>query len=141
MKLRPLLLLSFAAALSCEPYPYIGTKVVLPPGVQGPKERLHIEIASSRDARDLKSDELGPWRFSEIHEESDGFTVAFATTIGGQTFTYAHVWFDVNDNGVLDSGDAVGDLAPAPFHAVDQGMFSCASNHNTAPNIVMVRVP
>jgi hypothetical protein len=140
MKLQGPLLCLLATFLSCEAYPYIVTKVILPPGILGPKERLHLESSSGRSAHDPKP-ELSAMGFTEIAPEVDGFTVMFATAIGGQTYTYARFWFDANDNGVLDSGDAAGDLRPAPFPAYDRGMFSCASNRNKAPDILMARVP
>lgn len=130
---------ALSVVASCESYPLIATSVQLPPGIRADPTQLHLETASGTDF--AFAPKLEPAGFSEIHPAGDHFEVLFPTRIGTATFTYARVWLDLNGDGVLDGGDAVGELSPAPFRATDRGMFSCATNQNVAPSIVLKPKP
>jgi hypothetical protein len=57
----------------------------------------------------------------KVKETAKGFTVEL-TLHGGRHFVQIVGWFDANDNGRVDRGDAIGSL-PSPVLAEDHGLF------------------
>jgi len=119
---------------ACEAMPRIMTTVSLPAGLAVSREQLHLEAASR--PRPPFVPEYEARHLGSFERTAHGATIVFSTGIGNETYTYARVWVDVDRSGTLSRGDLTGELAPAPFRAIDRGMFSCSSNVNRAPNIV-----
>lgn len=126
------------ALLACgEPMPAVQVAVRLPPGAVPDAARLHVESDDSSDRAFVPHlSRAGSTIQKTLH---DGFLVRLDTSIGPTRYVVAHVWYDANGDGRVDSGDAVGDLAPAPFEARDGG--GCSSRVNPAPDIVLRKLP
>ncbi len=126
------------ALLACgEAYPYVLVRVRVPTTGAPDPAKLHLEADNSSDRAFVPhlshADPLEPKAFP------GGVDLELQTSIGPTRYVYVHAWYDANGNGRVDSGDAIGDLSPAPFAAHDRG--GCASNKNRAPDLVLVRVP
>jgi hypothetical protein len=124
--------------LGCEAYTTVATPIVLPSGFAGapPSKLLHVQTSAPASP-------CPPYDLSRSGSAGSGH-------FEGSTFRYGQgripsvgpfclaAWFDANDNGVIDSGDAVGQLAEA---YPDQPSNFIASNHYESPPVTMTRVP
>jgi hypothetical protein len=132
-----LLLIVLGALLACgEPSPRLRVKVRLPPGMSPDPARLHLTEDDDGDPAFVAH--LSRAEPASLEPLTRGFQVELDTGIGPARYVYLHVWYDNNGDGRVDAGDAVGDLAPAPFVAWDNG--GCSSRTNHAPDLVLRRL-
>lgn len=127
------------ALLACgEPSPLVHVTVRLPSVTATPDPaRLVIESDDSGDRAFVPH--LSRAVPANLKAFPGGFEGDVGTGIGPTRYVVVHGWYDANGNGRVDSGDAVGDLAPAPFAASDGG--GCRSRMNRAPDLVLKPLP
>ena len=138
--MRRALLLTIPIALAaCEAYPRIVTLIRLPAGMKAPASALRLE-------QDARCEKGKPPSFEvrqpdQLEVKPDGFEITMGTRIGGHADVCLRALVDLNGNGKPDRGEAVGELSPAPFEAVDRGGgLGCGSNLNPTPPIQLKRV-
>lgn len=122
----------------CEASPRIVVLVEVPSELPVGPEQVHLETASS--AHSAFEPQYRPRKLEAIRRTPEGLELSFLPRLGNETFTYARVFIDLDRDGTPSPGDLTGELAPAPFRALDPGPWRCASNLNRAPNIVLHRV-
>jgi hypothetical protein len=123
-----------ATIASCEPSPHVHVRVRPPAGVTLDPTRLQVED----DARGERTftPSMHPALVIAKAPGPGGVDVELGLSIGPRQYVYVRAWYDANGNGVVDAGDLVGEMAPAPFEAHDGG--GCSSrDENRAPDIVL----
>jgi hypothetical protein len=135
---RTLLLTSLLTLVSCEAYPRIATLIKLPAGMKAPPGALRLEM-------DARCGEKPPRGFEvqgaeQLAVTAEGFEITMGTRIGGHANVCLRALVDLNGNGKPDKGEAAGELAPAPFEAVDRGVLGCGDNLNRTPPIQLKRI-
>jgi hypothetical protein len=129
--------------LSCSPVVRLRTRVVVPRGTPASQAALKVTIVAAKTAAEAARPAPGAPQSDrlmnlEVTPKDDGFVVQ-GTIHGQQAWVNVTAWLDVNGNGAVDRGDAVGHLDPAPVLARDHGLFR-GNLTETAP-IVLVPVP
>jgi hypothetical protein len=124
------------------------TEVILPPVLltasyppPGRSSMLHVAFAtgSSLAAVPPPAPAVGlpAGAGYKVKETSKGFAVELKLH-GGRHFVQIVAWFDTNNSGRVDRGDAIGSL-PSPVLAEDRGLFR--GNLTTTPAIGLTLVP